>query len=223
MTRVSIALLLVVVSPFTAAMDVGVWRDLHVDVDVLPEPILVNGLPLAVVRATGSDVDVLAHRLRERWNAESDAHGIRSESHGAWKILSRVHDAGLEVVQWRGTGTDAELLWSRSDLPARVQVPVRGRLGFPPGCVPGRIVSGRVGARAYSQQAASCKGSLHATLAAVRSNASRKGYEVLSRDGQLLARNSTTEITVFALRPDGASTTGNALLYLQLDLPKAGR
>ncbi len=57
--------------------------------------------------------------MGDQWSEESGVHGVRSASHGNWKILSRIHDAGLEVVQWRGTGKDAQLLWSRSDLLAR--------------------------------------------------------------------------------------------------------
>ena len=208
--------LLLAASHIAIGADLGTWRDLHVRVESLPGPILVNGLPLMVSRATGSDVHQLAKRLSDKWHKEGGAQGVRAETNGTWTILSRIHDAGMEVVQWRGSGGDAELLWSRSELTAHVRTPARGGLRFPTGCIQGRTVSGQADTRAYSEQVARCKGSPRATLLAVQAVARAQGYEVLARDGQLLARNSASEVTVFAWRPDDGSVANDtSLVYLR--------
>jgi hypothetical protein len=220
MTRAASVLILLVASRFAAGSDPWTWHDLRVKVESSAEPILVNGLPLAVRRVTGSDVRLLAKRLEDKWREESGVRGVRSATHGNWMILSRLHDAGLEVVQWRDSGGGAELLWSRGDLPARIQLPGRTGLRFPPGCVPGRIVSGRIDSRKYVQQAARCKGSPRNMLSAVKASADRQGYEVLSRAGQLLARNGTSEVTVLAIGSADAPAGGTSLVYLKLDQPE---
>jgi hypothetical protein len=220
MNGAALAVILFAASCLASAADAEAWRDLNVQVEPLAEPILVNGLPLKVTSVTGSDVEVLARRMGDKWISESDAHVVRFESHGSWKIVSRIHGADLEVVQWTGRGKNARLLWSRSELLARIQTPVHGGLRFPPGCVAGRTVSGRIDARSYWQQAASCKGSPRNALSAVRASAGTLGYEVLSRDGQLLARNGNTEITVLAWRSnDGPEPVTTSLVYLQLGPP----
>jgi hypothetical protein len=143
--------------------------------------------------------------------------------HGDWTILSRIHDAGLEVVQWHGAGKEAELLWSRSELRAKVQLPARGGLRFPATCVPGRTVSGMADAHTYLQRVAACVGSPRATLSAVRAIAGSQGFEVHSRDGQLLARDGTTETTVLAWSSAGAGASATSLVYLQLNRPRSGQ
>jgi hypothetical protein len=223
MTCEVLAWLVVAASPLVCAADLGEWRDLHVYVDALREPILVNGVPLEVSRVTGRDVSLLAKRLNQKWSEESGSHGVRTEVHGAWTILSRIHDAGLEVVQWRGSGKDAELLWSRGDLKSRFQSPARVGLRFPAACVPGRTVSGKVDAHSYLQRVAACVGSPRATLSAVRAIAGSQGFEVRSRDGQLLARDRATETTVLAWPSAGAGASATSLVYLQLNRPQRGQ
>jgi hypothetical protein len=224
MTSAALMLLLLVASPMVAASELGRWRDLHVQVEPLTEPVVVNGVTLVVSRATGKDVELLAKRLGQKWSEESGTHAVRPGGNGNWRILSRIHDAGLEVLQWRDVGADAELLLSRMELPAKAQAPAHVGLGIPAGCKAGRIVSGWVDSHSYSQQAALCTGSPRAALYEVRRNAIGHGYEVLPGNGQLLARKGTSEVTVFAWHSgDASAASATSMVFLQVDAPETAR
>jgi hypothetical protein len=216
----ALAALLIAASHSTSAADPGEWRDLNLKMEPLGEPVLVNGVPMTISRVTGSDVGVFAQRMGDKWLVEGGVHGVRSTNSGRWTIISRLHGNGLEVLQWTGTGKDAQLLWSRSDLQSRTRPKFRGVLRFPTGCVPGRAVSGRVDTRSYWQQAAHCKGSTRNVLSSVRAIASTQGFAVQSWDSQLLARSGNTEITVLAWPADDDPALANtSLVYLRLDPP----
>jgi hypothetical protein len=217
MNRLVPILILLARIPFAGAVDLGVWRDLHVTVDSPAEPVLVNGQSIVVSRATGSDVNLLVGRLSRKWSEEGGDKAVRAEASGTWTVLSRIHDTGLEVMQWRGTGKDMELLLSRSELLAGSRAPEQEVIRFPAGCVPGRSVSGRLDARSWLQRTAHCNGSPRTVLLTMRGSASRQGFEVLAQEGQFLARRHHTEISVRALRGGEASSAGTALIYLQLE------
>jgi hypothetical protein len=223
MIRAPFILLILAASPFAFAMDLGAWRELRVHVDAIAEPILVNGLPLMVSRATGIDVGRLASRIDQKWREESGDHGVRFSTHDNWRILSRIQGDTLEVAQWRGTGSDAELLWSRTDLLTKTRLPAQGGIRLPTGCVPGRTVSGQIVGRRYSQQSARCMASPITTLADMRESALGQGYAVLLREGQLLARNKTSEITVLAWSSGDAVPNATSVAYLQVELSERGR
>jgi hypothetical protein len=113
------------------------------------------------------------------------------------------------------------LLLSRMDLLAKVHTSAQDALRFPAGCKAGRMVGGWVDSRRYSQQSALCSGSPHAALSAVRKSATSRGYEVLTGNGRLLARNRASEITVFAWNSGRVSAAGaTSLVFLQVDLPE---
>jgi hypothetical protein len=210
--------LLIAASQLAPAADLGEWRDLNLKVEPLGESVQVNGLPLEISKFTGSDVVVLAKRMGDKWIGEEGAHGVRTTNSGPWKIISRFHGAGLEVVQWTNAGNESQLLWSRSDLQTHTRSTHRGGFGFPPVCMQGRAVSGRVDAQSYWQQTALCKGSPRNVLASVRTIAGAQGYEVQSREGQLLARSGNTEITILAWRSaEGPASAVTSLVYLRLE------
>lgn len=200
-----------------SATGLEAWREFDVRIESMPGPVHVNGLAMVVHRAVGSGVAPLWTRLSQQWVREVGTQGVRSDVSGDWAILSRIQDGALEVLQKRGVGSNAELLWSRSDLrkPMQPQLPVDLRL--PSGCIAGRTVNGRAETGSYVQQVASCTGSPHAALSAMKTRAIRRGYAVQSRDGILMARNSSTEVMVLAWRPEGGAASGGAsMVYLQL-------
>ncbi|MEO8308951.1 MAG: hypothetical protein ABI616_13015 [Pseudomonadota bacterium] len=216
--------ILLAASHLAGAMDLGAWRDLSVHVDSVTEPISVNGVPLQVSRATGIDVERLADRLEQKWTRESGRHAVHTEMNGVWTIMSRIHDAGLEVAQWRNAAGEAELLWSHSELSGKRSAPVRESLRLPAGCVSGQAISGNIDGRFYLQRTARCSGSPKATLLAVQRGATRQNYQVQSRDGQVLARNGSTEITVLAMdAADGYPAGVTNLVYLEVHQQGPGR
>jgi hypothetical protein len=115
----------------------GSWRGLRVAHEVVESVEGVNGMPLRIERFTGRDVPELLQRWLEDWRSDARTAGQVSERSGGWKVHARLVAAGLqEVMQVRGSGDQAELLWSRmplrpgSPIPAR---PARSRTGCRPG------------------------------------------------------------------------------------------
>lgn len=130
-------------------------RGLQVDIEQIEGAIAVNGLPISVSRATGTDVPLLADRLVEQWRIESGAESILVFRCCGWNVASRLQSGVSEVIQWRSS-TGGELLKSTADIGATESIVPVPRLPLIPDCDWGTPVHGRVAQRLFLQVTARC-------------------------------------------------------------------
>jgi len=202
-----------------AAPGLEQWRGPDVQIDVLPEPLRVNGMPFIIHRASGKGVGLLAHSIGRQWIKEEGDEGIRSATQGGWMVLSRIHDQNLEVLQWRGTGADAEMLWSSSSMRAQIRKPPPAAVRLPVGCISGLTVHGDMDIDPYIQRTAQCSRAPRAIISASQAIARKQGFTIQSLgDFHFLARRQATEVTILASENDPSGLIrGSTLVYLQVD------
>ena len=194
------------------------WRGFDVRVETIAEPIHVNGVPVVIHRAVGSGVAAMAETIRKQWVQEAGATGVRADARSGWTVVSRLTEGNLEAIQWRGSGTETQLLWSSMELSPGMRSAPRTQLPLPRGCVSGRIVHGNVDMGVYLQRTARCAGSARATVSTISASAVSRGYAVRSLDGMLIAHRRGMEIVVVAEKGDDPqSSGGSSLVYLQVD------
>jgi hypothetical protein len=192
------------------------WKGASDRLESLPEPVVVNGVALEVRSARGWEAAALASRLPEEWSRSPEHPAARPETLGNWTIVSRIQGHHLEVLQWRGSGVETRLLWSRSDLNARIQAAPELLLGFPSGCVVGTSVHGSAGSRAYVQTSGRCRGSARSVLSAFGTQARRRGLSFRLQEGTLTTGNRNTDVLVTAWpSKDRAGTARTSVVFLQ--------
>lgn len=130
-------------------------RGLQVDIEEIDGAVAINGLPMSVSRATGTDVPLLADRLVDRWRIESGAASVRIILCCGWNVASRLHAGASEVIQWRSSH-GGELLKSTANLGATARVVPAPRLPLIAECDWSTPVHGRVAQRLFLQVAARC-------------------------------------------------------------------
>jgi hypothetical protein len=141
-------------------------RGLDVAIEKIAEPLEVDGLQMAVQRATGPDVGRLAERVGERWRSAGSP--LRDLSQDGWQMLSRWNGSQAELLQWRGQGRTAELLFSTFDTRQRVSRVQAPPLRLPARCTWGRQVAGLADGMRYLQRTAACRGPVGALLPELR-------------------------------------------------------
>jgi hypothetical protein len=132
------------------------WRGLHVVREVLDSIQGMNGVPLHIERFSGRDVPELLRRWLAEWHADERTAGQGSGRTGGWRLHARLlRPSFQEVLQVRGQGDTAELLWSRillsSNPPERQTV-----LRLPAHCKAGPRVHGRDDRGAFEVSSAVC-------------------------------------------------------------------
>lgn len=171
-----------------AALDGHLYRGLDVVVDEIGEPVVVDGVQMAIQRFSGSGVPELANRVESSWKSHGSV--IRSMQQGRWTLRSRMRAGASEVVQWRADPGGPELVWSSVDVTAPVHAAIDTRLSLPATCIWGRSVSGRSVAGAFLQRSARCSLPLRELLASLRNSTAAQGWRVRSatNNGLLLDR-----------------------------------
>lgn len=130
-------------------------RGLQVDIEEIDGAVAVNGFPMSVSRATGTDVPLLADRLVDRWRIDSGADSVRVMQCCGWNLASRLHAGASEVIQWRSSA-GGELLMSTADLGATARAVPTPKLPLIVDCDWSTPVHGRVAQRQFLQVAARC-------------------------------------------------------------------
>jgi hypothetical protein len=204
------------------AFERNAWRDLDVAVEELSGPMSVDGLAMSVLRAVGSDVPELVRRIGARWHKESDADRIRALAHEQWSILSRIHLGNSEVMQWRGSGEQAELLWSTTDLRQRPGSLPQRAVTMPAGCFWNRSVHGQEHGREYLQSNARCSLSSDHVLRTLISELQREQWSVRSTGGNLIVANRGRMAVRIAIAPltRAARGAGASVVLLQVATPE---
>lgn len=184
--------------------------------ETLPEPIVVNGVSFEIRSAHGSEAGTLASRMAEEWGNSRDQKFAKPETLGGWNMVSRILGNHLEVLQWRGTGPETQLLWSRSDLNARIQAGPDFLLPLPHGCAMGTSVHGTAGSRRYVQRSARCNGSPRSVLSTIEAEARRRGFPLRLQEGVLMTGDRNKDVLVLAWPSnDATGIVGTSVVYLQ--------
>jgi hypothetical protein len=140
-----------------AAQDLQqVARGLDVRVEELEGQVGINGLPFAISRAVGPGVPNLAERVVQQWSRQSGFESVRRLQCCGWTFASRIHNGESQVVQWRLSGTDAQLLSSTLRISARTPAPPVVSAPLLPDCSWSRPVHGRIAGSQFIQQSARC-------------------------------------------------------------------
>lgn len=168
------ALALLCLASQVAALEVRDGRGFDVAIESVAEPIEVDGVPLSIRRATGSDVPRLASRIVARWRAAGSM--VQEASQQGWQMSSRWDDGHMELLQWRGEGAAAELLYSRLDARRKARRAGGPPLRLPAGCVWGRQIAGLAGGKRYQQHTARCRRAAAALLPELRELLGQRGW-----------------------------------------------
>lgn len=194
----------------------GTWAGAGNRFESLPEPIVVNGVSFEIRTAHGSEAGALASRMAEEWSKSRGLKSAKPKNLGDWNMVSRIQGHHLEVLQWRGSGVETKLLWSRSDLNAKVQATPDFLLPLPRGCAMGTSVQGAAGSRGYAQRSGRCNGSPRAVLSSIDTEARRRGLPSRLEEGALMTGDRQNEVLVLAWpSKDANGTAGTSVVYLQ--------
>jgi hypothetical protein len=153
------------------ARDVG---GLDVQVERIGEPVIVDGVQMRIQRAQGVDVKRLAVRIEQRWQREGGA--LRHLEQQGWQMLGRWQAGRSDLIQWRGEGPDAVLLYSRLDTQQKPLRHAAPPFSLPSGCAWGRSVEGDSNGRRYLQRSAVCRGTVAQLQPALRVTLSAQGW-----------------------------------------------
>jgi hypothetical protein len=165
--------------------DPALATGLKVSVESVDEPMIVDGVPLLVQRASGEAVPELAQRIESRWRSQGSH--IRHLRSGTWTLLSRIDGGVSELVQWRSGRSFAELLASTVDVRRAPQATAGPDLRLPAGCSWGRTVNGTAQGRSFRQHSARCERGPAGLIDEILSQVERDGWEVQSRTGNGIA------------------------------------
>jgi hypothetical protein len=175
--RLALPLLLLLILVPAQGADAIEARDatgLDVAVERISEPVTVDGVQLRIQRAQGRDVPQLVSRIGQRWQVEG---GTQRRLHQqGWQMLARWQDGRSDLIQWRGEGSDALLLYSRLDTLQQPQRRSAPPFSLPSGCAWGRVVEGESMGRQYLQRSAVCRASSAAVQPALRAVLQAQGW-----------------------------------------------
>jgi hypothetical protein len=206
-------LLLTLVTPgqVASAIEARDARGLSVAIERIAEPLIIDGLAMHVERAQGAQVSELARRIEERWR--QDRAVVLQSQHGDWHIRSRWAGLRTEVIQWRGQGDGAELLFSWFDASRRPEARARDPLKLPSQCAWTRQVEGRLSTGRYVQQIARCRMGVERLLSRLEPLLMQHEWTVLHKGGlawEVMRLRETARTTVVA----GASPDESGLVWI---------
>lgn len=185
-------------------------RGLSVVVERIPESVLVDGLGVRIQTATGADVPQLAARIAQRWRREGSQ--LHQSRQAAWQLLARLEDGHSEVIQWRGSGTSAQLLHSVVDAMRAPARPTAAPFTLPSHCAWGRVIEGEAGAKSYEQRTGWCRADASHVLAALRQRLPAQGWS-LEGEGMALQLSRAGSAGELIVGPDPARE-GSAVVWV---------
>lgn len=199
---VRLMLLLLLIAPGVNAIEARDVGGLDVAVERIGEPVIVDGVAMRIQRAQGVDVNQLAMRIEQRWQREGGA--LRHLEQQDWQMLGRWQEGRSDLIQWRGEGSNAELLYSRLDT---LQKPLRQSappFSLPSGCAWGRSIEEDYSGRRYLQRSAVCRGNTAQLQPAMRAALSAQGWMFRSETAAAMevVRESVHGTLLFAPGPD---------------------
>jgi hypothetical protein len=161
-------------------------RGLSVEIEDLDGVTGVNGVPLGISRAVGSDVPMLADRIIRKWNIDSGKDSVRLIHCCGWAIASRIHTRDSQVIQWRRTDAGDELIWSATRLAASVPAVPRITVPLPSDCARGTPTHGVIAGRRFLQLSAHCSLDTPAIVTLLVRRMSSEGWQLQRRSPALI-------------------------------------
>ncbi len=155
-------------------------RGLDVHVEPLPGPVAVDGVMLEIKLASGRDVAELARRVEQRWRQQGSL-VQRLQQHG-WQLLTRWEAGHSELIQWRGEGEPAQLIFSRLDTLRPSARAGRGPLVLPARCAWRRQIEDR----SHTLRSASCRLTLAELQRQLRAALAAQGWSVRRETGAII-------------------------------------
>ena len=156
-------------------IDQRLMAGLKVQVDAMAAPVVVDGVAMRVQRITGAGVPELIRRAESLWQQQGST--VKTLQQRDWSLSTRMNGQVSEVLQWRGRGQGAELLWSSLDTSVKPR-PANSGPRLPAGCVWGRSVSGQAAVQSYAQRTARCRQSPHELAVQLRQSLPSQGWAV---------------------------------------------
>lgn len=167
-----IAALLLVFAPWAAAIEVHDARGLDVEIETMPAPVSVDGVVMQIRIAQGRDVPALARRIEQRWRREGSS--LRRLDERGWQLLSRWETGRSELVQWRGEGAAAQLVFSLLDTLQQPSSPGSAPFRLPSACAWGRSIDDG----AFSQRSAYCRSAMGSVQQSLRGLLESQGWGI---------------------------------------------
>jgi hypothetical protein len=167
-----LAWLLLASASIAGAFDSRDARGLDVTIEGLPEPVAVDGVMFEIQVATGTDVPQLARRVEQRWQQQGSM--VQRLQQRGWQLLTRWVEGRTELVQWRGEGGAAQLIFSRLDTLRRPLRRARTSLRLPSGCAWGRLIEDR----SHALRTAFCSLGLPDLLRQLRTSLLAQGWSI---------------------------------------------
>lgn len=206
------ALLLLAGASVAGALESGDTRGLDVRIEPLPEPVAVDGVTLEIQVASGRDVPALARRVEHRWQQQRSV--VQRLHQRGWQLLARWEEGRSELVQWRGQGASAQLIFSRLDTLRRPSRGASAPLMLPSRCAWARLIEDR----SHALRTAFCRLALPDLHRQLRAGLVAQGWAIrqesaalfeISRNGQsarltLAAGNEADESAVVWAEVTGA-------------------
>lgn len=194
------------VAPLASAVEARDLRGLAVVVEHIAEPIAVDGVAMHIQRLQGRDIRRLAQRIEERWRAERSP--IQQSAHNGWQIRSRWVGLHSEVIQWRQTGEQAELVFSWFDVSLRPEPPAAAPVALPPRCMWIRSIAGKAAHHRYRQMTARCRVAPAQLAHQLESTLMRHDWAVVHRSNatwDLARRHERARVSLMSVAADGES------------------
>ena len=185
---------------------------LALTIDEIPEPLQLDGMPVRITRVRGRDVPALVERIAVRWRASGLP--LLPLTHEGWSMLSHWEGQRSQLLQWRGTGESAELLWSSLDVAKARPSPAAAPIPVPMGCSwSGELrIPGPQGALLLGS--ARCEGNRNAAHAWLIEALKSDGWELASVGADLL-RLSRSGTAATLVSGDDVSRPGYWLVWTE--------
>lgn len=213
-----LALLLLACTTSAGAFESRDARGLDVRIEPLPEPIAVDGVMLEIQVAHGDDVPELARRIAQRWQQQGST--VQRLQQRDWELLTRWEQGRSELIQWRGAGTTAQLIFSRLDTLRRPSRRGSGPLLLPSRCTWGRLVEDR----SHALRTAFCGLALPDLQRQLRAVLESQGWSIRHEASLLfeIARNGESGRLTLA---SGRQPDESAVVWTEITaaLPEPGR
>jgi hypothetical protein len=197
-----------------ATLDLQFMAGLSVTVEGMDAPVTVNGVNTQMQRVVGVDVPTLARRICSAWQLTGDRTPPRI---AGWHLCHRNAAGQTEVVQWRGQGTQAELLWSIAESQPDPGAWSGPDFSLPTGCAWVRRTSGSAAGSTFRQSTAACARSALVDAEALATCLKRAGWRTQSSGNRVViaARASVVGQAIVMSRTEAALPFTTAIVWLE--------
>ena len=218
MRQIHWSVLLVLVPLPAAAFRPADTAGLALAIEEIREPVQLNGMSVQIQLARGIDVPALVERIARRWRAGGEP--VLPLAHGDWSMLSHWEGPLAQLLQWRGSGESAELIWSSLEV-TQARIAPAPRIPAPNGCIWGGNLRIPGPQGDFFQRTARCTGNRRAARAWLVDSFRSDGWAVTAAGTDMLRlmRPGTQAHLVIG---NDTSRSGYWLVWTEQKLPAGG-